>query len=102
MCVLKLCLPEQDNNVADDQKPSETTNQDEGDLHDLTGNSKLWLGKDYSNFIRKDWVQLDRPFEGILSLLLQNKITVMLNARLSYHHSIFLHALLLFLALNYV
>uniref|UniRef100_A0A3Q3M8R6 Phospholipase n=1 Tax=Mastacembelus armatus TaxID=205130 RepID=A0A3Q3M8R6_9TELE len=30
---------------------------------DLTGNTKLWLGKDYSNFIRKDWVQLDRPFE---------------------------------------
>ncbi|XP_061659758.1 phospholipase D2 isoform X2 [Syngnathoides biaculeatus] len=30
---------------------------------DLTGNTKLWIGKDYSNFIRKDWVQLDRPFE---------------------------------------
>lgn len=68
MCVLKLCLPEQDNTVADDQKPSETTNQDGGDPHDLACNCKLWLGKDYSNFIRKDWVQLDRPFEGILSL----------------------------------
>uniref|UniRef100_A0A673C9U8 Phospholipase n=1 Tax=Sphaeramia orbicularis TaxID=375764 RepID=A0A673C9U8_9TELE len=30
---------------------------------DLTGNTKLWLGKDYSNFIRRDWVQLDKPFE---------------------------------------
>ncbi|KAM9788578.1 phospholipase D2 [Neosynchiropus ocellatus] len=30
---------------------------------DLKGNSKLWLGKDYSNFIKRDWVQLDRPFE---------------------------------------
>lgn len=30
----------------------------------MTGNTKLWLGKDYSNFIKKDWVQLDRPFEG--------------------------------------
>uniref|UniRef100_A0A8C7TXV1 Phospholipase n=1 Tax=Oncorhynchus mykiss TaxID=8022 RepID=A0A8C7TXV1_ONCMY len=30
---------------------------------DLTNNTQLWLGKDYSNFIRKDWVQLDRPFE---------------------------------------
>ncbi|XP_029029623.3 phospholipase D1 [Betta splendens] len=29
----------------------------------LTGNTQLWLGKDYSNFIRKDWVQLDKPFE---------------------------------------
>ncbi|XP_037125553.1 phospholipase D1 isoform X2 [Syngnathus acus] len=33
------------------------------ELVDLTGNTKLWLGKDYSNFIKKDWVQLDRPFE---------------------------------------
>uniref|UniRef100_A0A8C9XCE3 Phospholipase n=1 Tax=Sander lucioperca TaxID=283035 RepID=A0A8C9XCE3_SANLU len=33
------------------------------DTYDLTCNNKLWLGKDYSNFIRKDWVQLDRPFE---------------------------------------
>ncbi|XP_023700617.1 phospholipase D2 isoform X1 [Paramormyrops kingsleyae] len=30
---------------------------------DLSQNSQLWLGKDYSNFINKDWVQLDRPFE---------------------------------------
>uniref|UniRef100_A0A8C5B8Z3 phospholipase D n=1 Tax=Gadus morhua TaxID=8049 RepID=A0A8C5B8Z3_GADMO len=33
------------------------------DPKDLAENTKLWLGKDYSNFIRKDWVQLDRPFE---------------------------------------
>uniref|UniRef100_A0A8C9XF16 Phospholipase n=1 Tax=Sander lucioperca TaxID=283035 RepID=A0A8C9XF16_SANLU len=39
------------------QSPSEQ------DTYDLTCNNKLWLGKDYSNFIRKDWVQLDRPFE---------------------------------------
>ncbi|XP_041093277.1 phospholipase D1-like [Polyodon spathula] len=31
---------------------------------DLRDNRKLWLGKDYSNFIVRDWVQLDRPFEG--------------------------------------
>ncbi|KAM9332850.1 phospholipase D2 [Pholidichthys leucotaenia] len=30
---------------------------------DLTGNTKLWLGKDYNNFIMKDWVQVDRPLE---------------------------------------
>ncbi|XP_061105920.1 phospholipase D2 isoform X1 [Conger conger] len=33
------------------------------DAEDLTANSLLWLGKDYSNFINKDWVQLDHPFE---------------------------------------
>ncbi len=56
----------QDNGVADGSKPSEPDKQAE-DSDDLTSNSKLWLGKDYSNFIRKDWVQLDRPFEGMLS-----------------------------------
>uniref|UniRef100_A0A8P4G3R9 Phospholipase n=1 Tax=Dicentrarchus labrax TaxID=13489 RepID=A0A8P4G3R9_DICLA len=43
--------------------PIEPDKQAEQDPGDLTGNTKLWLGKDYSNFIRKDWVQLDKPFE---------------------------------------
>uniref|UniRef100_A0A3Q4HWE4 Phospholipase n=1 Tax=Neolamprologus brichardi TaxID=32507 RepID=A0A3Q4HWE4_NEOBR len=45
---------------------TETTDgvtEGEQDPRDLTGNSKLWLGKDYNNFIKRDWVQLDRPFE---------------------------------------
>ena len=25
---------------------------------------KLWLGKDYCNFIAKDFVDLDNPFDG--------------------------------------
>lgn len=32
----------------------------------LRDNRKLWLGKDYSNFIVRDWVQLDRPFEDFI------------------------------------
>uniref|UniRef100_A0A8C9XEA3 Phospholipase n=1 Tax=Sander lucioperca TaxID=283035 RepID=A0A8C9XEA3_SANLU len=51
------------NGAADGPKPSEPDKQAEQDTYDLTCNNKLWLGKDYSNFIRKDWVQLDRPFE---------------------------------------
>ncbi|XP_060768462.1 phospholipase D2 [Neoarius graeffei] len=30
---------------------------------DLSCNTQLWLGKDYSNFIKKDWTQLDEPFQ---------------------------------------
>lgn len=30
----------------------------------MATNQRLWLGKDYSNLIAKDWVQLERPFEG--------------------------------------
>ncbi|KAM9847218.1 phospholipase D2 [Aulostomus maculatus] len=47
----------QENGVADGPQQTELNSED------LTGNTKLWLGKDYSNFIRKDWVQLDKPFE---------------------------------------
>lgn len=53
--------------MADGQKPSEPNKQAEHNPDDLTCNSKLWLGKDYSNFIQKDWNQLDKPFEGTLS-----------------------------------
>ncbi|XP_054481534.1 phospholipase D1 [Anoplopoma fimbria] len=52
-----------DNGASDGPKQSEPDKQADLDPGDLTGNNKLWLGKDYSNFIRKDWVQLDRPFE---------------------------------------
>lgn len=51
------------NCVADGPKPSEPDKEAEQNPDDLACNTKLWLGKDYSNFIRKDWVQLDKPFE---------------------------------------
>ncbi|KAJ0004411.1 hypothetical protein NQD34_010625, partial [Periophthalmus magnuspinnatus] len=46
-----------------DGPPSEPVQAAEINCEDLTGNTKLWLGKDYSNFVKKDWVQLDKPFE---------------------------------------
>ncbi|XP_037543467.1 phospholipase D1 [Nematolebias whitei] len=49
-----------DNGTADGPKPK---NQQEQSPVSGDGNTKLWLGKDYSNFITRDWVQLDRPFE---------------------------------------
>ncbi|XP_074081518.1 phospholipase D2 isoform X2 [Macrotis lagotis] len=33
---------------------------------DLSHNQLFWLGKDYSNLITKDWIQLDRPFEDFI------------------------------------
>ncbi|XP_034034526.1 phospholipase D2 isoform X2 [Thalassophryne amazonica] len=51
------------NSVTDSPNPSETVKNLEQDTVDLTHNTKLWLGKDYNNFIQKDWVQLDKPFE---------------------------------------
>lgn len=34
---------------------------------DLSSNALLWLGKDYSNFIKRDWTQLDQPYQGTQS-----------------------------------
>lgn len=55
--------------MGDGPKPSDQAEDDQAkqDPNDLMENTKLWLGKDYSNFIRKDWVQLDKPFEGVSS-----------------------------------
>ncbi|XP_046532750.1 phospholipase D2 isoform X1 [Equus quagga] len=39
---------------------------DSSDTPDLSHNQLFWLGKDYSNLITKDWVQLDRPFEDFI------------------------------------
>lgn len=39
-------------------------------LEDIEGNSKLWIGKDYTNFIVKDFNNLDLPFVGELWLVL--------------------------------
>lgn len=33
-------------------------------LHELDGNAKFWVGKDYVNFIIKDLVNLDAPYAG--------------------------------------
>uniref|UniRef100_A0A8B9JKL6 phospholipase D n=1 Tax=Astyanax mexicanus TaxID=7994 RepID=A0A8B9JKL6_ASTMX len=30
----------------------------------LMGNTRFWHGKDYCNFVYKDWVQLEKPFDG--------------------------------------
>ena len=30
----------------------------------LEGDTKLWIGKDYTNFIVKDFVDLEEPFTG--------------------------------------
>uniref|UniRef100_A0A8C7XQW3 Phospholipase n=1 Tax=Oryzias sinensis TaxID=183150 RepID=A0A8C7XQW3_9TELE len=32
----------------------------------LSGNTRFWHGKDYCNFVHKDWVQLDKPFDDFI------------------------------------
>uniref|UniRef100_H2LC50 Phospholipase n=1 Tax=Oryzias latipes TaxID=8090 RepID=H2LC50_ORYLA len=33
---------------------------------ELCGNTRFWHGKDYCNFVHKDWVQLDKPFDDFI------------------------------------
>uniref|UniRef100_A0A8C6PMQ1 phospholipase D n=1 Tax=Nothobranchius furzeri TaxID=105023 RepID=A0A8C6PMQ1_NOTFU len=55
-----VCFVNQGNGVTEGPKSDNPTKQDPAHLD---GNTKLWLGKDYSNFIYKDWTNLDKPFE---------------------------------------
>uniref|UniRef100_A0A669BP63 Phospholipase n=1 Tax=Oreochromis niloticus TaxID=8128 RepID=A0A669BP63_ORENI len=32
----------------------------------LHGNTRFWHGKDYCNFVHKDWIQLDKPFDDFI------------------------------------
>ncbi|XP_036377127.1 phospholipase D1-like isoform X2 [Megalops cyprinoides] len=33
---------------------------------ELMGNTRFWHGKDYCNFVHKDWIQLDKPFDDFI------------------------------------
>ncbi|XP_014877479.1 phospholipase D1-like [Poecilia latipinna] len=33
---------------------------------DLFGDTRFWHGKDYCNFVHKDWIQLDKPFDDFI------------------------------------
>ncbi len=35
------------------------------DVGELQGNTRFWHGKDYCNFVYKDWIQLEKPFDGL-------------------------------------
>ncbi|XP_075936707.1 phospholipase D1-like isoform X1 [Anarhichas minor] len=33
---------------------------------ELLGNTRFWHGKDYCNFVYKDWIQLEKPFDDFI------------------------------------
>uniref|UniRef100_A0A4W5JSW7 Phospholipase n=1 Tax=Hucho hucho TaxID=62062 RepID=A0A4W5JSW7_9TELE len=35
-------------------------------LGELVGDTRFWHGKDYCNFVYKDWIQLDKPFDDFI------------------------------------
>ncbi|KAF7700455.1 hypothetical protein HF521_003413 [Silurus meridionalis] len=52
---------------------SSMDSQERGSMHnlhtgvgELMGNTRFWHGKDYCNFVYKDWVQLEKPFDDFI------------------------------------
>lgn len=35
-------------------------------VEELQGNTRFWHGKDYCNFVYKDWIQLEKPFDDFI------------------------------------
>uniref|UniRef100_A0AAX7SDM5 Phospholipase n=1 Tax=Astatotilapia calliptera TaxID=8154 RepID=A0AAX7SDM5_ASTCA len=44
-------------------RQSQAPSPPERELH---GNTRFWHGKDYCNFVHKDWIQLDKPFDDFI------------------------------------
>ncbi|XP_056306096.1 phospholipase D1 [Danio aesculapii] len=52
--------------VESSEEKSEATQDLHADVIGLMGNTRFWHGKDYCNFVHKDWIQLDKPFDDFI------------------------------------
>ncbi|XP_051909778.1 phospholipase D1-like isoform X2 [Hippocampus zosterae] len=54
----------------DELDPDATESEAERNMQscedDLCGNTRFWHGKDYCNFVHKDWIELDKPFDDFI------------------------------------
>uniref|UniRef100_A0A668AK58 phospholipase D n=1 Tax=Myripristis murdjan TaxID=586833 RepID=A0A668AK58_9TELE len=48
------------------RSPQPNAVQDSNDNNELCGEARFWHGKDYCNFILKDWVKLNKPFDDFI------------------------------------
>uniref|UniRef100_A0A3P9DRT6 Phospholipase n=1 Tax=Maylandia zebra TaxID=106582 RepID=A0A3P9DRT6_9CICH len=46
--------------------PSDPVQNEPAGVRELHGNTRFWHGKDYCNFVHKDWIQLDKPFDDFI------------------------------------
>uniref|UniRef100_A0A671Q524 Phospholipase n=1 Tax=Sinocyclocheilus anshuiensis TaxID=1608454 RepID=A0A671Q524_9TELE len=52
--------------VESSEENTEAAQDLQADVIGLMGNTRFWHGKDYCNFVHKDWVQLDKPFDDFI------------------------------------
>uniref|UniRef100_A0AAY5EYV0 Phospholipase n=1 Tax=Electrophorus electricus TaxID=8005 RepID=A0AAY5EYV0_ELEEL len=52
--------------VDSSEEKADTAPELQADVIGLMGNTRFWHGKDYCNFVHKDWIQLDKPFDDFI------------------------------------
>ncbi|XP_031439630.1 phospholipase D1 isoform X2 [Clupea harengus] len=52
--------------VESSEETAESAQNTQADVVGLLGNTRFWHGKDYCNFVHKDWIQLDKPFDDFI------------------------------------
>uniref|UniRef100_A0A674C0K5 Phospholipase n=1 Tax=Salmo trutta TaxID=8032 RepID=A0A674C0K5_SALTR len=50
----------------DSSEESESGSGKPPGVGELVGDTRFWHGKDYCNFVYKDWIQLDKPFDDFI------------------------------------
>uniref|UniRef100_A0A1A8N017 Phospholipase n=1 Tax=Nothobranchius pienaari TaxID=704102 RepID=A0A1A8N017_9TELE len=62
----KHTLPHADSISSVDSAGSGSVQSLKTGVGELQGNTRFWHGKDYCNFVYKDWIQLEKPFDDFI------------------------------------
>uniref|UniRef100_A0AAQ5Z5A0 Phospholipase n=1 Tax=Amphiprion ocellaris TaxID=80972 RepID=A0AAQ5Z5A0_AMPOC len=60
-----LAHADSDSDLEEDESDGSVRSLNTG-VGELFGNTRFWHGKDYCNFVHKDWIQLDKPFDDFI------------------------------------
>ncbi|XP_037550104.1 phospholipase D1 [Nematolebias whitei] len=61
-----LAHADSDSDLEEEQPTSSSVRSLHTGVGELFGNTRFWHGKDYCNFVHKDWIQLDKPFDDFI------------------------------------
>ncbi|XP_008395128.1 phospholipase D1 [Poecilia reticulata] len=61
-----LARADSDSDLEEEEERSRSVRSLQTGVGDLLGDTRFWHGKDYCNFVHKDWIQLDKPFDDFI------------------------------------
>ncbi|KAM4718628.1 LOW QUALITY PROTEIN: phospholipase D1 [Anableps anableps] len=61
-----LARADSDSDLEEEEDRSRSVRSLHTGVGDLFGDTRFWHGKDYCNFVHKDWIQLDKPFDDFI------------------------------------